>query len=110
MHEKLEERRQAIVAERRAMGLGFAGRDALHRTRPGSIPRRTKRSHLGSHRPRVLSVCHKRRAECKAWYFAIYFEYREASERYRAGEVGVEFPHGTFRPHLRVGGVGPPPG
>ncbi|MDC0358969.1 hypothetical protein OAO01_09140, partial [Oligoflexia bacterium] len=98
MQEKLEKRRQKIVAERYALGLGFAGKTALLRKRRGSVPRSTKRSDLNSHRPRVLSICNKRRAECKAWYFKVYFEYKEASLQYREGEDEVSFPPGTYPP------------
>lgn len=103
MLKKLEERRLAIVKERYAKKLGFAGQAALLQTPRGAPPRSTKRSSLNSHRPRVLSICNKRRAECKDWYFRIYFEYKEASKRYRSGERSAIFPDGTYRPHI------PPP-
>jgi hypothetical protein len=65
MQKKLEERRAEIVRKRVAKGLGFVGRDALLRVKPGSLPRHTKTATARDHRPRVLSVCAKRRAECK---------------------------------------------
>jgi len=108
MHTKLEERRIEIVRERSSRGVGFAGKEALLRTRPGSSPKRTKRSSVMSHRPRVLSVCHKRRAECRAWYFSIYFDYLEASKRYREGELLVDFPPGTYKPHVPAKAESPP--
>lgn len=98
MLEKLEERRVAIVEKRRAAGLGFVGCEKLLQTKPGSLPRSTKRSTMNSHRPRVLSVCPIRRAECKAWYFDIYFRYKEASYEYRHGRFDAEFPFGTYPP------------
>lgn len=106
MYEKLEKRRQAIVAERHARGQGFVGKDALKRVRRGSLPQYSKTSTRFSHRPRVLSICDKRRAECKAWYFKIYFEYRDASKKFRAGDLTVKFPEGTYRPWTRYH---PPP-
>lgn len=99
MQEKLETRRLAIIAQRRAKGLGFSGRERLRQTPRGALPRDTKTSNSLSHRPRVLSVCNRRRAECKQWYFDIYFKYKEASRRYRAGERDVEFPPWTYRPY-----------
>ena len=98
MQRKLEERRSAIVNKRG--GKGFVGPELLKLTVPGAVPRSTKRSSATDHRPRILSVCPKRRAEYKVWYFSIYFEYQEASESYRSGELDVEFPGGTYRPYL----------
>lgn len=103
MYKKLEERRLKIVAERRAKGLGFAGRARLIQTKRGASPKNSKHSTATDHRPRVLSVCPKRRAECKAWYFSVFFEYLEASKEYRSGNFQVSFPEGTYRPYL------PPP-
>lgn len=98
MERKLEERRTKIVSDRLKKGLGFAGRTALVKVRRGADPKTTKTSDSSSHRPRVLSICPKRRAQCKAWYFRVQFAYKDASERYRAGELDVAFPAGTYRP------------
>lgn len=102
MLQKLEERRVAIVTERRARGLEFAGSDALRRKKRGTKPVKTKNSGRYSHRPRVLSVCPKRRRECITWYFEIHFQYREASRDYRGGKLEAIFPDGTYRPFLPV--------
>ena len=99
MSEKLEGRRIAIVKARYAAGGSFMGREKLLRLKRGSIPKKTKTSSLTSHRPRILSVCNKRRAEGRAWYFQIYFDYKAASREYRAGNVAVRFPQGTYRPY-----------
>ncbi len=109
MMQKLEARRRKIVADRVTSGLGFAGREEVLQTVPGSRPYKTKTSNINTHRPRVLSVCPIRRAETKAWYFEMYFKYKEASKRYRAGELDVEFPEGTYRPSLRYFPSGAPP-
>lgn len=106
MEEKLESRRLKIVLERQKKGLGFAGRTTLMKTRRGSRPKNTKKSTSSSHRPRILSVCHKRRAQYKAWYFGIISAYKDASMRYRAGELDVVFPKGTYRPPVKYH---PPP-
>lgn len=100
MMNKLEERRLIIVKERLAKGLGFVGREKLLQTIPGSLPRNTKTSTATDHRPRVLSICSVRRKECKAWYFDIYFKYKECSRKYREGDLSVIFPRGTYPPHL----------
>jgi len=100
MRQKLEEKRLEIVRKRKAEGKGFAGREALLKTVPGSIPRNTKTSTIDSHRPRALSDCPQRRKEALEWYFAMYSAYKEASMSYRAGDLNVEFPEGTYRPHL----------
>lgn len=98
---KLESRRQVLVAERYRKGLGFVGREKIITVRPGSVPKSSKTSTIYSHRPRVLSICSKRRAECQAWYFDVYFLYQDASAKYRAGDLYVVFPEGTYRPYLR---------
>ena len=102
MHEKLEERRVEIVRKRKEQGLGFVGRDALLRMRPGTPAKKPKTSTLNSHRPRILCICPKRRKEYLRWYFDIYFAYREASLLYRSGVIDIEFPPGTYRPYLPV--------
>jgi hypothetical protein len=96
---KLEERRLTIVDERRKAGKGFLGTEALLNMPRGSLPKNTKQSHSTSHRPRVLSICPKRRAECKAWYFDIYFAYKAASLEFRKGNLRAKFPEGTYLPH-----------
>jgi len=110
MHEKLEARRIDTVQKRKAAGKGFLGRAGLLATKPGARPKNTKTSDINSHRPRILSVCPKRRAEHKAWYFSVFFAYKDASKRYRAGELDVEFPEGTYRPHTRYIKPKDPPG
>lgn len=102
MLEKLHVREQAIVAKRLSEGRGFLGRENLLKVRRGALPRSTKTSTRYSHRPRILSVCPKRRQQYRAWYFAVYSAYREASRCYRAGELTVNFPDGTYRPHLKA--------
>lgn len=98
---KLEARRQEILAEREAKGLtSFVGRENLLKTARGAKTRHSKKSNINDHRPRILSVCDKTRAECKAWYFDIYFKYKAASRAYRCGELNVVFPYGTYPPHL----------
>jgi putative transposase len=109
MHEKLEERRRKIVDARKRQGLGFAGRQALLKTRPGTLPRKTKTSTRHSHRPRVLSVCQARGKAARTWYFSVYAQYKEASHRYRSGELDVKFPPGTYMPPAVIRAI-PPPG
>lgn len=69
-------------------------------TKPGSFPRKTKISHRYSFRPLVLSLS----IEAKKAFLEIYFNlrnaYREASARFRAGNLLVEFPPGTYRPPI----------
>jgi len=108
MHEKLEARRVEIVRKRYESGKGFAGRKGVKSITPGAYPRTTKRSHASSHRPRVLCVCPKRRVEALNWYFEMYFEYQEASRKYRVeGEFMLEFPPGMYKPPLPPGSPAP---
>lgn len=98
MRAKLRKRTAAIIAAR--SGKKALGEEQLKRTIPGSLPYKTKTSTVTSHRPRVLSCDHARRAAGRAWYFSIYFQFREASARYRAGDLDAVFPPGTYRPPL----------
>ena len=98
MRAKLREKTRQIVEGR---GAGKAmGSAKLKRVKPGSLPRKTKTSTIGEHRPRILSKSNERRAEGKAWYFSIYFDYRKASASYRQGHLNVRFPEGTYKPPL----------
>ena len=101
MERKLEEHRQAILERRRAEGkISFLGTAALKRTIPGTPAKNPKRSTITTHRPRILSDTKKGRDDGNEWYFDIYFDYKDASRRYRAGELDVEFPPGTYRPPI----------
>jgi REP element-mobilizing transposase RayT len=104
MSKRLEERRVVIVKKRLDSGKGFAGLDALKQTIPGSKPRSTKKSDRYSYRPRVLSVCPLRRAECLEFYFDCYYKFKKASEKLRKGIIDVIFPPGMYKPPFR-----PPP-
>jgi hypothetical protein len=104
MGKKLEERRQVIVEERLKAGLGFLGREKLLRIKPGSKPRSTKTSTESSHRPRILSRNPEQRRAGLDWYFTCYILFKDASRRYRRGELNAEFPPGMYRPYYR-----PPP-
>jgi hypothetical protein len=102
MHEKLEDYRQQILEERRKAGLGFLGKTAMLQLRRGCRPVSSKVSDINSDRPRVLAKCPVRRKQTEDWYFGVFFDYSEASERYRSGEADVEFPEGTYKPYLAV--------
>lgn len=100
MNAKLEQRRMAIVKDRLERGLGFLGRERLLEIVSGTPAKNPKRSGPRDHRPRVLSICPDRRAEAKARYFDNYFAYKYASERYRKGDLSVQFPIGMYPPSL----------
>lgn len=98
MREKLAQRTKEVLEKRK--GKPSLGAVRLKAVKPGARPKKTKTSGPKDHRPRVLSKDRKRRATGKAWYFQIYFEYKEASRRYRNGETDVVFPKGTYKPPL----------
>lgn len=98
MLKKYEERRQKILAERRAEGKQFLGGDALRAIKPGTYPSSTKVSGRYSYRPLVLCVCRIKKREYLDWYFAVYERYKLASQRYRRGERHAEFPPFTYKP------------
>jgi hypothetical protein len=102
MEKKLEAYRQEIIAERIRLGKPpVVGRAALLKVVPGTPAKNPKRSNRLSYRPRVFADCEENRAAMLAWYFDIYFRFKEISRRYRAGEIDVEFPPGTYRPYAR---------
>jgi hypothetical protein len=76
------------------------GAEKLKEVTPGQRPRKTKTSGPKDHRPRVLAIEAWRRDAGNAWYFPIQFEYKEASASYRAGNLDVKFPEGTYKPPL----------
>lgn len=98
MLRKLEERRVAIVAERRARGLGFLGAEALRGVTPRSRPYETKTSTRESRRPLVLTRCGETKRRFLAWYFGVLEAFRAVSRLYREGRLDVVFPPGTYRP------------
>lgn len=100
MLKKLEERRLAIVEERRKSGKGFARPETLRKIKPGDCPRTTKTSTRTSHRPLVLCGCPETRRLRIEGYFSLMGCYREASARYLRGDLQVRFPPGTYRPPL----------
>jgi hypothetical protein len=98
MRRKLKKRTAAIIRARK--GKPSVGAARLKEVKPGARPKKTKKSGPRDHRPRVHAKCPKSRSRGLDWYFLIYFEYKECSKRYRAGEEGVVFPAGTYKPPL----------
>ena len=96
MRRKLRDRIEDILSTRASVG--GRGREYLKRVTPGALPKSTKLSTRYSHRPRVLSKDPIRRKEALDWYFTIYYEYREKSALFRAGEPNIVFPPGTYKP------------
>lgn len=96
MRVKLKQRTAEIIRSRN--GKRSLGPLLLRKIKPGALPLNTKTSTVNSHRPRILSVDNQDRARGRAWYFSIYFRYREASASYRRGNLRVRFPAGTYRP------------
>jgi hypothetical protein len=92
-------RRTAEILKKRA-GKKCLGADNLRRIKPGTLAKNPKVSKRHNYRPRVLSKCPKRRAAGEAWYFARRFDYKQCSKRYRAGELDIIFPEGTYKPPL----------
>ena len=100
MHEKLEARRVKLVNEIKATGYAFPEPDKIRATKPGSAPRHTKTSTRDSFRPLVLARSLEVKQDYLSRYFGKVIDFRSASVRFRAGELTVEFPEGTYRPHL----------
>ncbi len=99
MLEKLEKHRLKAIKKRQEKGKSAClGRENLLKVKAGSRPKNTKTTGRFENRPRVLSPDNKVRHASKAWYFNIYFEYKECSAKYREGDLSVEFPPGTYKP------------
>ena len=98
MRRKLVEHTKRAIEKRN--GRPSFGAERLKEVRPGSRPKKTKTSGPKDHRPRVLAICSWRRAAGNDWYFGIQGEYKVASASYRAGNLDVKFPDGTYKPPL----------
>jgi hypothetical protein len=98
MRRKLKKRTAEVIRARH--GKPALGATKLKQITPGARPKKTKTTGRRGHRARVLSKNKKRRSAGETWYFLIYFQYKEASKRYRAGERNVKFPDGTYKPPL----------
>ncbi len=98
MRKKLREHTAAILKARN--GKPAAGPELLKKTEPGAKPKKTKKSGPCDTRPRTYANDLQRRSVGDAWYFNTYFEYKACSKRYRAGDLTVEFPPGTYKPPL----------
>ena len=85
-----------IKDERRAQGQGFLGRENVLRQPHTAIPRSVKRT------PRP--ICYTKSFEAKkrfmSWYFPWLEAFREASRRFRSGELLVEFPENSIKPPI----------
>ena len=98
MRRKLVEYTKKAIEQRN--GKPALGAEKLKEVTPGARPRKTKTSGPNDHRPRVLAIEAWRRDAGNAWYFPIQIEYKEASASYRAGNLDVKFPEGTYKPPL----------
>lgn len=100
MYRQLKERTEEIKQERKAAGKKFLGIQKVKATVPGTKAMNPKLSHRQSVRPRVLCSNPKVHHEMMTWYFEVYYQYKEASEDYRAGNLDAVFPPGTYRPPI----------
>lgn len=101
MEKKLEEYRIRIIKERIANGkLYFLGRKKLLSVKPGEeLPQRqTTEVTTRTFRPRMIARREGQYPIAMEWYFDQFFAYKHASLRYRAGDLLIEFPLGTYRP------------
>ena len=98
LYAKLEYYREHFLKERGDKPA--AGREKILRTKRGATPKNTKTSKWNSFRPRVLCKCPVTRRDVLAWYFAIYERFKVCSRKYLAGDLLIEFPPGTYKPHI----------
>jgi len=100
MLEKLKHRQMEIVSERKKLGKGFAGVEALKKTAPGSIPKFTKTSTRNSKRPLILTSCLETKNRFLEKYFAVRQMFTEAYYTLKEGAKYALFPSGTYHPPL----------
>jgi len=98
MRRKLAERTAKLLKEHKDRPC--LGAKRLRKVKPGSLPVSPKTSGPKDHRPRVSAKNPEHRSRGEAWYFGTYFKYKECSKRYRAGDLTVQFPPGTYKPPL----------
>ena len=98
MWQKLENRRIVEIKEREAKGKGFASKDTRKKISPGAKPRQTKVTDRYGFTPNVLSLCTEARNECLRQRRAVVDKHRQASKKYRNGDLKVQFPPGTYKP------------
>ena len=99
MNQKLFDRENEIIKQRELEGRRFLGKEALVKMKPGTPAKNPKLSERFTKRPRVLSMCPKRREEALDFYFDCYEKFKKASVKYRYGDFTVEFPKGMYRPY-----------
>lgn len=97
MLDKLSRLREEAIEERQSEGKGFAAKETRKQMKSGAKPRHTKTIERYGFTPIVLSLCIKSKYLYLEQYFIKVNKHREASEKYRRGEL-VEFPPGTYRP------------
>jgi len=99
LYAALEKRRLLVIQERHRQGKhGFMGSQKLKNTKAGTLPFKTKKSKRNSFRPIVLTKCMKTYHHCLDIYFQTVRTYKEASKKFRSGELNAVFPPGTYRP------------
>ena len=92
----VSQRTAEIKKERKALGLGFLGREKVLRQDHNDIPRNVKRSRK--------PICYTKSWEAKklfmSWFYPWLEAFREASRRFRRGEFLVKFPEYCLLPPL----------
>lgn len=92
----LEQRMQEIREGRYKDGGGFVGMEVIQDQDPESVPLNSSRTP----RPPCYTKCPKRRKEYRRCETERRARYREASFRFRLGDLTVQFPQYTFPPPL----------
>lgn len=93
--EKVEAKRQEELKPWLEKKHRFMSKAQLQQVVPGTLPQKPK---TGTMRPIVLCACQETRKKVLHWYFGVVRAYREASRRFRAGELDVKFPPMTYKP------------
>ena len=92
----VKERCEEIKADRRKESKGFLGIENIRNQSPFSVPKSVKNS------PRPL--CYSKCSEAKKLFLGIFLSfvetYREASRRFRSGDLSTLFPPFTIKPPL----------
>lgn len=100
MYAMVNAHQQAVVREKEQMGHAFPSPYFLHTVKPGSAPKRSKTSCPYQRQPRVLTGSDELRRQFYLEYKDLLRCYKEASQAFRKGDFGVQFPVGTYPPPL----------
>jgi hypothetical protein len=107
MLRKLELRQAALVKSQMAKNPNhyYQSKEELKKVVPGTPAKNPKRSKREDKRPLVLTKSLPTKTTYLDYFFSTWVEHKECVQKYKAGDLTVEFPPGTYRPPGVLGAV-----